>query len=386
MCLVGVKLPRIERRGAGPARLLQSLLFCTACFALIAAFRPASAAGAALVVMNRTDVDVPLLLTDVDRVERRFTLAPGQLMPIAVTGRVAVSFVSQDETRHYAVAPNRAYSLLNRNGRLDMAMAPLVDGAQAEPTTPEEGRLLPSPEPLVVPVKLLVDDDEPAVRALWEPRLRKRVSEASEILQHHCGAQLKVVAVETWHSDNAIHEFGQSLAEFERNVDPSPGKIAIGFTSQYHLIPKRHTPLGGTRGPLYPWILIREWSQHVTSSERLEVLVHELGHVFGAAHSARSDSVMRPELGDHQSHARSFRIGFDPLNTLAMYLLVDELRRGPLHGYADFRPQTRTALQQIYATLAQSLPDDPAAPKYFELMAQDRPDESKRPPTEQPAP
>jgi len=103
------------------------------------------------------------------------------------------------------------------------------------------------------------------------------------------------------------------------------------------------------------------------------ILVHELGHFFGAAHSAESDSVMRPELGDRQSHALTFRIGFDPLNTLAMYLLAEEFRRGPFRGYEHVRPHTWTSLHQVYSTLAEALPKEPAAPRYIELLEKNPP-------------
>ncbi len=344
------------------------LRWAVGCSLLLVAARPAVAdVTAVIVIMNRTDTTVPLLLTGVDRTSRRLEIEPGRLAPVAVTGRVTVRFGSAGRPRRYALDANNAYNLVQRHGRVDLTAVPLVAGSAAPPEPLGDGRILPPPETLVVPVKLLVDDKEPAVRAVWEPRLRNRLAEASKIFQKHCGVRLEVAVVDTWHSDNRVHDFGQALAEFEREVDPSPGKLAIGFTSQYR-IPPRRVPLGGTRGPLYPWILIREWSQHVTASERLEILVHELGHFFGAVHSAASDSVMRPELGDRQSHARAFRIGFDPLNTLAMHLLVDELRRGPFHGYQYFQPHTWSALQQVYSTLAESLPDDPAAPRYIELL------------------
>lgn len=321
--------------------------------------------------MNRTDTKVPLLLTGVDGTRRRLEIEAGRLAPVAVTGRVTARFKSAGRPRRYALDANSAYNLVQRQSQVDLTAVPLVADS-ATPREPlDDGRVLPPPETLVLPVKLLVDDDEPAIRAFWEPRLRNRLAEASRIFQKHCGVRLEVAAVGTWHSDNRVHDFGQALAEFEREVDPAPGRLAIGFTSQYQ-IPPRRVPLGGTRGPLYPWILIREWSQHVTASERLEILIHELGHFFGAVHSAASDSVMRPELGDRQSHALAFRIGFDPLNTLAMHLLVDELRRGPFHGYQCFQPHTWSALHQVYSTLAESLPDDPAAPRYIELLERSR--------------
>lgn len=348
-----------------------------ACLALFATGNPTAADDTAvIVIMNRANAAVPLLLTGADQAQQPLELESGQLVPIPVTGRVTVRFASAGEVRRYGLDANKAYNFIQRNGRVDIAAVSLVTGPGTPPAPRDDGRLLPRPKPVVVPVKLLVDDDEPAVRAVWEPRLRNRLAEASKIFEQHCGVRLEVAAVDMWYSNNRVKDFGQALAEFEHSVNPAPGKLAIGFTSQYH-IPPRRVPLGGTRGPLHPWILIREWSQHVTASERLEVLVHELGHFFGAVHSAESDSVMRPELGDRQSHARAFRIGFDPLNTMAMYLLVDEFRRGPFRGYEHVRPHTWNALHQVYSTLAESLPDDPAAPRYTELLERSQPAELK---------
>jgi hypothetical protein len=74
----------------------------------------------------------------------------------------------------------------------------------------------------------------------------------------------------------------------------------------------------------------------------LELLVHELGHFFGAAHSPETNSVMRPLLADKQANSTRFRIGFDPLNALAMNLVTEEMGRlrfaAPPAGFADARP------------------------------------------------
>ncbi len=119
---------------------------------------------------------------------------------------------------------------------------------------------------------------------------------------------------------------------------------------------------------MHPYILIREWSQHVTKSERLEILVHEMGHYLGASHSAYMDSVMRPQLGDRRSHSLNFRIGFDSLNTLAMNIVADELRAHAYHGFPFMPLDTRRELNRIYLTLGKQLPDDPAADEYIALL------------------
>ena len=176
-----------------------------------------------------------------------------------------------------------------------------------------------------------------------------------------------MIAVDTWKSDKDARDFDASVAEFERTVRPAPAQLAIGFTGRYrNLRDDKH--IGGIRGPLRPHILIREALWRVSEPERLEVLVHELGHYLGAVHSADSASVMRPKLGDRQAVARRFHIGFDAPNTLAMCLIGEELRTRPLSSLYQLPADTKNVLRSVYASLATALPDDPAAPKYRMLL------------------
>ena len=94
--------------------------------------------------------------------------------------------------------------------------------------------------------------------------------------------------------------------------------------------------------------------------DRREVLVHELGHFLGATHSPEATSVMRPQLGDSQSRPWGFRIDFDPLNTLAVYLLAEELRFRKLVALSQLSTGTAIRLRQLYRVAAESMPEDPA--------------------------
>ena len=58
---------------------------------------------------------------------------------------------------------------------------------------------------------------------------------------------------------------------------------------------------------------------------------------------------------------RDFRIQFDPVNTLAIAMISEEMRRRNLTKLGELSPDTRKRLSQIYTELARSLPDDPAA-------------------------
>jgi hypothetical protein len=64
---------------------------------------------------------------------------------------------------------------------------------------------LPS-QPVVITVKLLVDDDQPLQRTIWEQDLRERIADCSKTLEQHCFARLEVVAVESWETNDSVNE------------------------------------------------------------------------------------------------------------------------------------------------------------------------------------
>jgi hypothetical protein len=196
--------------------------------------------------------------------------------------------------------------------------------------------------------------------------LRKRLQAASDVLERHSRVRFEVVAVETWESSNKITEFGGTLGEFERTVKPGPARLAIGFTSQYPY-PEGFTHLGSIRTALHTHILIREWYPR-SEPERLEVLVHELGHFLGASHSPESTSVMRAKLADGQARATRFRVGFDPLNALAMCLVAEEVQARDVGRMQDLSPAAREHLGRIYAEIARALPQDEVAAELIRLV------------------
>jgi hypothetical protein len=187
-------------------------------------------------------------------------------------------------------------------------------------------------------------------------------------LEQYCRVGLRVVAVDTWNSDNATNDFIASLGEFEREVKPFPGRLAIGFTSQWEVVRGR-MHMAGTRGPLHTHILVREANPHIGEAERLEFLLHELGHYLGAAHSPERDSVMRPVLGDKQAGRVAFRIRFDPVNALVIAMVGEEMRRRGAVKLADVSNDTKRRLQQIYTELSRSLPNDSAGQHYVQMMS-----------------
>ncbi len=345
--------------------LRMSAIFSLIC--LILAFISSTAEAGVAVMANDSGGPVHFTIFNSEGKQQQYMLDRTDVIPIPVTDNTGIEFQSKGQSRRFLLQPNTVHHFIEADKSLELRTFSL-------PVPPDEAENLPPPKPrnidhstFTMSVKILADDNQPALQKVWERELRERIAAASEIFEHHCGVRFEVKAVDTWVSDNNINDFQTTLREFETKVNPAPAQVAIGFTSQY-AIPHGMTHLGGTRGPLHPYILIREWSQYVTRSERLEILVHEMGHFLGATHSADIDSVMRPELGDRRSHSASFRIGFDPLNTLAMNLVSDELRAHAYHGYAQMPLDTRRELKRIYLALGKELPDDPAAERFIEML------------------
>jgi hypothetical protein len=233
---------------------------------------------------------------------------------------------------------------------------------QAAPPTPNDQTALH-----VIPVKILVDEEQRAVQQRWEERLRRQVARASELFETNFRVRFAVIAADQWRSDDSIRDFVASLKEFEQKASLDGARLAIGFTSQYRFQPGP-LKLGGIRGPLATHLLIRDWPQHYTETEQREVLIHELGHYLGAVHSPAADSAMRPVLGDGKARSRQFTIQFDPLNTFVLYLVAEDLRRRPIRGLVDLSTTTKELLREAYADAARILPGDDTAVQYAALL------------------
>jgi hypothetical protein len=320
-----------------------------------------------IVLANRTGGSLPVQFEPVAGVAQRLDLPDGEVMPFFVDGRAHVSFAATGRHARYLLDANCAYFFgRGPSGQIDLQQI----GLGEEESTSRSSKLPGSAggaTTATITVKILVDEEEPGRQITWERRLRRRVEAASDILEKHCRINLRVVAVGEWNSDNGTNDFVASLTEFEQEAKPAPARLAIGFTSQWSMVTGR-THMAGTRGPLHTHILAREGSPQISEGEKLEFLVHELGHYLGAAHSPERTSVMRPVLGDDRALRSDFSIQFDPVNTLAMAMIGEEIRRRNLKHITELTADTKRRLQQIYTELGRTQPNDPTTSRYVQLM------------------
>ncbi len=338
--------------------------------AILAASAPVGAA--VVVVENRTAEQVAFGIRQSGGPTDRHRLSAGALEPIAVAGPVEISFDAGGQPHRYRLRPNSAHYFAARGDRLDL-FARLLPAAAPSPRQ-GSGQIAPRPartsdpsDIIRIPVKLLADDAVPTVRTVWEKRLRGRLAAASEIFERYCRVRFDVVAVGMWKSDEDAGDFAASVAEFETQGESRAGPPGDRLYRPVS-VPAGRTPRRRHARPVQSAHLDSRGAVRVSEPERLEVLVHELGHYLGAAHSAETTSVMRPLLGDRQAVARRFHIGFDALNTLAMYVIAEDYRRAPLSRLWQLPAETKRVLRPTYAALARELPDDPAAPKFRMLL------------------
>ena len=342
--------------------------------AILLACCAATASAEVVVLANRTRGSVTFELADEQGEAQKASLARGETRAFTTRGQATALFSENVGLQQYGVQPGGVYYFHDRGGEGPKELAQIMlrrveqppiaddkeDALQGErpQKTPSEGRV-GSDGVFRLPVKILVDDDQRAARQYWEARLRKRLAAASQVFERSCGIGFEVAAAGVWDSSDRFDDFNATFAEFEREVDRAPGRLAIGFTSQ-HGLPFGQLHADGFRPPLGSHILLRESSQYVSEAERTELLVHELGHWLGAVHCPESNSVMRPLLADRQALSRRFQLGFDPLNTLAMATVADELRDHGVEHFGMLSVTARRRLRDIYATMLEALPSDPA--------------------------
>ncbi len=334
---------------------------------VLVATAPAPGSGV-VVIANRTGRDVTGTVSTPEEIPRRVTIGRGELTVLTVSRAADFSFISANRRQTARVQENSVYGLTaGGDGILCDALYVGAEPPARERPGPE-GAVV-SPPVATLTVKLLVDGQEPDKD--WEGRLCRRVAAASKVLEDQCRVRLEVAEVATWESSAEARSFDEQLEDFSRRVSARPAAVAIGFSSRPLSVSaprRRDRPLAALPVPLQSHILIGEWFP-LPEAQRLDVLLHELGHFLGAAHSKDADSIMRMNPSDGRSADKNAHIGYDPLNVLAMNLVAREaLAVPPKRKLGALSTGTRTQLARLYKEMARILPDDAAPERYLQLL------------------
>ena len=335
---------------------------CLILLVVVLSARGASAAEAiegVIVVGNWTDRDLSLSIQASGAAPRPLTLRPHEVRGLAVSGRVAFVLAQDGGSQRFEAAPNGIFlftrdasGITGRDVGLGRKWPPSI--VPAGPTRPVAAGIA------TISVKLLVDDHEPATQKVWEPRVRERVAAASAILERHCGLRLEVVGVGTWKRDPAAADFSSAVADFQRQVDPRPARLAIGLVRGLKISADEYAKAGGMVGPLGDHLLIPEIGLP-GDQLGLRLLLHALGLWLGASHCPDPDSAMRTLLSMPLPRERLGDVRFDPANSFLMSLTAAEIRTRGVRTLSAMRPATRRDCLEAYDALADVFPSDEVA-------------------------
>lgn len=336
------------------------------------AFTSPWADAAVVVLTNHTPKEITVEVASANGSSEIRRIAPADSKPFFSTSQLTVGYGTGTGRRIERVAADSVYRFVTlRAGGHSGTQLRRIGLAGEVAAAPNAAAWQTGAGAANAPVRVLlcVDEEEPLRDSLWQARLAQRLAKASEILERHSGVRFEMIGYRTWQSNNAVDQFERTLFEFEKSIKPADGVLAIGFTSQYQVQRNQRRRMGGTRGPLRQHILLREWSPRISEPERLELLVHELGHFLGASHSPEMTSVMRPTLGDRPVRLRDETIRFDPVNTLAIAMVGEEVRRRGVHDLARISADRRRRLQRVYNTLSALTPGEPAGATLLRRLA-----------------
>ncbi|MDO4569651.1 MAG: hypothetical protein Q4D38_04640 [Planctomycetia bacterium] len=214
-------------------------------------------------------------------------------------------------------------------------------------------------KPLVIRVLVYADENIPLARDLWEKRVEERIAHVSSILEKTCFVRLEVEEFRSWRPTPSA-TLREAMKDFEKNAPLERSRLIIGFISTKNFS-KEMSELGVARAPFYPRILLREEAPQITEVERVETMLHELGHFFGAVHTSDDNSVMRTVLKDRRGRIAGSAISFDPFNALAMNLWVRQYRRFVQSKTHSIDEDIRIQLLASYALVRQLASEQAAA-------------------------
>ena len=284
------------------------------------------------VISNRMEKGVAFVVAQKGKPQQTVRLASGDAFSFFFDDQSALAFNDGQQNQQVPLEPQSVYFFgTSPEGKMFFQKLPITGnpvGAfrmdeNASPVLSSSVAYSPLGMKIIeVPVKIYVDDNEYSKQSVWEPRLRRRIDKVNEVYERLCHLRFKIVGVGQWKSDDNIQDFVTSMKEFELMAPAYPAALAIGFTSQYGVKPGVEH-IGMTRQPFHTHILIREFAPQFSENERVEALIHELGHWLGAVHNPDPHCYMNPTLAERQSRRAAFVKTFNPINALLINLWAD---------------------------------------------------------------
>lgn len=298
------------------------------------------------VLTNQASARVSFWILSTDGKREAKTIAAGESLTLPTSTPIQIAYRHGNQTATQSLLPDQIQVFSDPTGKLEL----FTLGPEYPPNLPAFPGLNVEEKPyFTLPVKIFTDENIPLTFEVWKKRVEARIEKASQILERTCLLRLEIVGYSTWRSNPESPDLKTILEDFERQVPILPQALSIGFTAHRNFDGTGgRTELGLARSPFYPRILLREEAPQITEVERLETLLHEIGHFLGAVHTSDQNSIMRSTLKDRRGRISEFSISFDPVNTLAMNFWIREYRRQKEQRLTTLRDDTRQKLLSAY--------------------------------------
>lgn len=367
------------KRNSARRRIIVYAILATAGAGLFAPRATVDAAAprseGCVVLASRVATEVHFRLVASTGEVEQGVLTPGAVRSFRLSNPTEIFFTPSKVSRGLKLQADQAYVFVPGRTRDAFELQQLDFDEGRFDVEPAPDRLRPLEERLaagVLPVRVLLDGREPETLAVAERRLRRRMEDASSILEPATGMRLEVVSVGTWDPSPAADSWAAAVCDFETRAPLETARLVVGFTRQYGVSPDELAKSTGVGEPLGTHLLVPEATIGTSPEKCLEMLLHELGHFFGAVHVPEPSSPMRLTL--HEP-TRPWPLAYDPASALAMRMVAEEVRTRGIQSLEELSAGRRRHLEAIRARIASAHAPDalalpapaPAAARRFTL-------------------
>lgn len=159
----------------------------------------------------------------------------------------------------------------------------------------------------------------------WKEKFKQRLAYASSIFEREVGIKFTPVKFDSWNpadeSDiNTLFEDLRSNISLDGNID-----LVIGLASAKNILPNQmnDSHIIGRARPFSGYLVLRHPLDPLFKIQEETVLIHELGHLFGAIHTFEPNTIMSAVI------EKQIPTKFDPLNRDLVKLTRDiDFRKG----------------------------------------------------------
>jgi tetratricopeptide (TPR) repeat protein len=141
------------------------------------------------------------------------------------------------------------------------------------------------PSSRLVTIKIAAEEAL-GIRPAWRKDIKKLISISSETFKDKFGVEFRIIAWESWTPGKNLYSLQAVLEDLKRKVSPGEADIVVGVVAPSYA----NDPPAGIADYFQGCVLLKL----VNSWALAPIVLHELGHIFGAVDLDETGSVMNP--------------------------------------------------------------------------------------------